>query len=340
MPSWHSVLQEISARGSNFDILRREYLRKLHRQTGRNIIVYYSGWLQKQNTPGVEVNDADKNGLMTAIHGLDRKKGLDLVLHTPGGQTAATESIVDYLHSMFGTNVRAIVPQLAMSAGTMIACSCREILMGAHSSLGPIDPQFGSIPAHGIIEEFQRACEEVKADPSRIPLWQPIIAKYSPTLIGQCEKAIKWSISMTKEWLLRGMLHGEADAVERADRILSELGSHAITLSHARHLSYTRCRDIGLRVSRLEADQRLQEAVLSVHHAAMHTLSSTGAFKIIENHKGVAYIQIAQPQIVMAGPAMQPSGTPPAGEAPAAPQPAKAAHPADQAAVPAEAIGG
>ena len=78
---------------------------------------------------------------MTVIHQLDRDKGLDLILHTPGGDTAATESIVDYLHNMFGNNIRAIVPQLAMSAGTMIACSCKEIIMGLQSSLGPIDPQ-------------------------------------------------------------------------------------------------------------------------------------------------------------------------------------------------------
>lgn len=32
---------------------------------------------------------------MTTIHGLDRTKGLDLVLHTPGGDLAATESLVE-----------------------------------------------------------------------------------------------------------------------------------------------------------------------------------------------------------------------------------------------------
>jgi ClpP class serine protease len=38
---------------------------------------------------------------------------------------AATESIVDYLRKMFGTNIRAIILQIAMSSGTMIACSCK-----------------------------------------------------------------------------------------------------------------------------------------------------------------------------------------------------------------------
>jgi ClpP class serine protease len=221
VPSWHSILEEIRKRGSIHDVIRREYLTKLHELTGRNIIVYYSGWLQKPGLAGGQVNDADKNGLMTVIHGLDRTKGLDLILHTPGGETAATESIVDYLHAMFGTNIRAIVPQLALSAGTMIACACKEILMGKHSSLGPIDPQLGGVPAHGIIEEFERAIKEIKADPARIPVWQPIIAKYPPTLIGECEKAMKWSQDMTRDWLLRGMLHGKEKLQQRRTRSLT-----------------------------------------------------------------------------------------------------------------------
>lgn len=152
MPNWNEILNEIEATGSTHAVVRRRYLRALHELTGRNAIVYYSGWLQKPNLPGVEINDADKNGFMSVIYQLDRDKGLDLVLHTPGGDTAATESLVDYLHLMF-TDIRAIVPQLALSAGTMVACACREI-MGKHSSLGPIDPQISGIPAHGILEEF------------------------------------------------------------------------------------------------------------------------------------------------------------------------------------------
>lgn len=132
--------------------------------------VYYSGWLQKQGISGLGINDNDKNGFMTTIHDLDRSKGLDLILHTPGGESAATESLVDYLRKMFGTDIRAIVPQLALSAGTMIACSCKSIVMGKQSSLGPIDPQLSGIPAHGIIEEFKQALEECKGNQIKIPL--------------------------------------------------------------------------------------------------------------------------------------------------------------------------
>jgi hypothetical protein len=240
---------------------------------------------------------------MTAIHKMDRSIGLDLVLHTPGGDTAATESLVDYLRSMFDTDIRAIVPQLAMSAGTMISCACKEIIMGQHSSLGPIDPQMGGLPAHGVCEEFERAREEIRKSPAAVPLWQPIIAKYSPAFVGECEKAIEWSNEMTKAWLISGMFKDDPVAVEKADRVLAEIADHALTKSHARHLSLARCREIGLQIIDLESDQELQEAVLSLHHACIHTLAGTNAGKIIENQNGVAYIEMLQP-VLMKTPTM------------------------------------
>jgi ATP-dependent protease ClpP protease subunit len=300
MPNWKEILDEINAAGSTHDVIRRKYLEKLHQVTGRNVIIYYSGWLQKPGLPGVEVNDNDKNGLMNTIYKMDISKGLDLILHTPGGDSAATESIVDYLHSVFGYNIRAFVPQLAMSAGTMIACACKEIIMGLHSSLGPVDPQIMGLPAHGVVEEFNRAIDEVKEDPSRIPIWQPIIAKYNPTFIGECEKAIAWSSEMVTAWLTEGMFSGQERPEERAGKAVKELTDHALTKSHARHLSYQKCKDIGLEVKLLEDTPDLQGAVLSVHHACIHTFSATGAYKIIENQSGQAFIQIIKQVVVQA----------------------------------------
>ena len=39
---------------------------------------------------------------------MDREKGLDLILHTPGGSTAAACSLVLYLREMFDRNIRTI----------------------------------------------------------------------------------------------------------------------------------------------------------------------------------------------------------------------------------------
>ncbi len=298
MANWDEVNNEIKKAGSTHDVVRRNYIRELHKLTGRNVIIYYSGWLQKPGMMGTELNDADKSGFMNVIHRLDPKAGLDLILHTPGGETAATESLVDYLRSVFGTNIRAIIPQLAMSAGTMIACACSEIIMGKQSSLGPIDPQFQGIPAHGVVEEFERAYQEIKADGAKAAVWQPIVNKYPPAFIGECEKAIQWSEEMVKDWLLTGMLASEEDAETVADNVVQELGNHALTKSHARHMSLEKCKTMGLKIVEMENNHDLQSAILSVHHSCVHTLSATAAYKLIENHNGTAFIQIAKQMVV------------------------------------------
>src|SRR5436189_109259 len=136
MPNWKDILTEITGlqaqcnavSRASVDHVRQKYLTLLHQKTGRNIITYYSGWLTKSDVV-CGISDEDKNGFMMAVHQLDRSKGLDLFLHTEGGGIHATQSIVHYLRQMFGHDIRAVVPQIAMSAGTMVACCCKSILM-------------------------------------------------------------------------------------------------------------------------------------------------------------------------------------------------------------------
>ena len=96
---------------------------------------------------------------------------------------------------------------------------------------------------------------------------------------------------MVCQWLTTGMLSDEDDPQTLAKEIIKELGDHALTKSHERHLSYDKCNSIGLKVEALENDSTLQDKVLSVHHACILTLDQTPAFKMIENHMGIAYIR-------------------------------------------------
>ncbi len=293
MPNSNEILNEIRAAGSTHDVIRRCYLQKLHQLTGRNIIAYYSGWLQRQEVRGtsVTITDSDMNGFMTVLHQLDRSIGLDLILHPPGGEISATESFVGYLRSMFGTNIRAFVPQLAMSAGTMIACACKEIYMGKHSYLGPIDPQIRGIPAHGILADFERAHSEVLQDRSKILVWQPILTKYQPGDFDQCHNAIDLTQQIVAEWLSTGMFKSSNanTAKQKSKNVVRRLSS-ADFKTHSRHLSVDKCKQIGLNIRYLEDDKDLQDAILSVHHAFIQTFGATTAVKIIENHNAKAHI--------------------------------------------------
>lgn len=299
MPGWKDVLAEIQ--GSKpvhpIDQTRRKYLKKLSDKTGRNVIAYYSAWLnQPKMHPSFVINDEDKNAFMSAVHQLDRTKGLDLILHTPGGDLAATESIVDYLRQMFGIDIRAIIPQVAMSAGTMIACSCKSIIMGKQSNLGPIDPQLGGIPANGVLAEFKEALKQVKKDPAAVHLWQTIIGKYHPTFLGSCENAIEWSKKIVTEWLKTAMFNGEPNASQKASKVVRSLSSSNVTFNHARHIHVDTLMSLGLKIEQMEHDQELQDLILTVHHTFMHTFGMTGVLKIVENHDGVAFVKAPQQQ--------------------------------------------
>lgn len=302
--NWNDLLGEARTLGGTHDIMRRRYLKELFELRGRNIIIYYSGWLQRPHLatePGVSISidDADKTGFMSAIKGMDRTKGLDLVLHTPGGDMAATESLVEYLRSMFGTNISAFIPQLAMSAGTMISCACQEIWMGKQSSLGPTDPQMGNLPVNGILEEFEQAAQEIAQDNARALVWQPILGKLHPSAINQCRNVQAWAQELTQRWLETGMFRDKDDASKAAGETVSLLTSSSQNRAHNRHLNVDTAIQYGLNIKRLEDDQALQDAVLTLHHACVFTLDATGAYKIIENHEGTAYIKV-QRQIAIA----------------------------------------
>ncbi len=296
MPGWQEIGEEIDKYGklhpgqNPIDPIRRKYIKKLSEKTNRNVICYYSGWLQKPGNEAVIINDKDKHSFMVTVHKLDRTKGLDLLLHTPGGDIAATESIIDYLHKMFDSDIRAIIPQISMSAGTMISLSCKEIMMGKQSNLGPIDPQIGGVACHAVLEEFYQAKKDITSNPDSRFLWQNIIGKYHPTFLGQCHKAIDWSKILVKEWLLKNNVKEEL-----ADKIIDEFSDHAEQKSHARHISIDKCKASGLSILDMESDEELQDLILSVHHSFVHTFNMTNAIKIVENHNGKAFIEQGPP---------------------------------------------
>lgn len=301
MPTWDKVLGEIQTKSfqcqyesaNAVNTVRQQYLKKLSEMRDRNIICYYSGFLSKQNIDGTEINDEDKNGFMLTINELDRKKGLDLIIHTPGGDVYATDSLLNYLHCMFDNDIVVIVPQIAMSAGTLIACSSKEIIMGKQSNLGPVDPQVYGIPALGVIKEFEQIIYEIKKDKSSESVWLKLLEKYSPSFIGECEMAV----NLMKKFLsyhLRNVMFKDADSSgnpEYIDSIVNFLTKSGNDNGHGVHIHIDDCISNGLKIKRLEDNQELQDLVLTIHHCYMHLLMNTPAFKIIENHNGKAMVK-------------------------------------------------
>lgn len=78
MPSFKEIEKENNPKNTII-----KYLKEYHEKTCRNVIVYSSSFLIKENEE-IYIDDFDKNGFMAMIKDLDKLKGLDLILHPPG----------------------------------------------------------------------------------------------------------------------------------------------------------------------------------------------------------------------------------------------------------------
>lgn len=311
MPTWGEILRELNnsrnpqGGGPDFDGVRRTYLSRLHRLTGRAVILYSTSFLESRPTPplDLQISLADIQGLMETVSNIT-ERNLDLILHSPGGSAEAAESIVAYLRGRFD-HIRVFVPLAAMSAATMIALSGNEIVMGQHSQLGPIDPQFiittpegpRSAPAKAILNQFELAKQQCR-DTSNLAAWMPILRSYAPGLLTQCEDSRNLAVTMVSSWLKNYMFAGDNDAEQKAAAIAAWFADYESFQSHGRRVGPDQVIQIGAKVVRLEDDPALQDAVLSVHHATMHTFARTPAVKIAENHHGRAWVKLSS-QVVM-----------------------------------------
>jgi len=307
MPTWGEILIEIKTPPSDPDVIRRKYLAALAKHTGRDTILYLTKWTDPAgvNPDVISITEEDIQGFMEVVHGL-KSEALDLIIHSPGGSPAATEAIVKYLRKKF-TDIRIIVPQGAMSAGTMLACAGNRIVMGKHSFLGPIDPQFilphaqgthRMVPAQAILDQFELAKKECK-DSQNLGSWLPILTQYGPGLLIECKNAIALSKTLVQDWLKKYMFHGTPRASYKATFVAKRLAAHQDHKSHSRHLDREDCRKMGLVIDNLETDQTLQDLVLSVFHASTITCNVTPLAKIIENHNGKAFIKLSGMQRMM-----------------------------------------
>ncbi len=313
MPTRGEIQEDILRRkAAGQDEVRRSFLKQLAELTGRDTVLYASAFTSvAPHVPplALSVSLDDVQGFMAALHGLKGDE-LDLILHSPGGSMEAADQIVQYLRSKY-RHIRAIVPQNAMSAATMIACACDVIVMGKHSAIGPIDPQVTfptpsgqfTVPAQAILDEFERAKQEVAADQATIPLWATKIQAYPHGFLTHCQTTLDLAREKVAAWLCEYMFQGEGDQEEKSRRVANWLGDAKEHKTHGRPINADQAEEHGLKIERLESNQDFQEAVLSVFHATMVTFQVTQCVRLVENHNGkgiyttiqVAAVPVAAP---------------------------------------------
>ena len=127
---------------------------------------------------------------------------ISIVLRTGGGSAETTERMVGVLRRHYKT-VNFIVPDFAMSAGTIFCMSGDRIYMDYSSSLGPIDPQVqlpdtaDLVPALGYLDKVDEITAKSSLAPGNVVLLKSIdLAK-----LALFEQARDLSIKLLTNWL-------------------------------------------------------------------------------------------------------------------------------------------
>jgi hypothetical protein len=138
----------------------------------------------------------------------DKKDKLTVLIETTGGFIEVAQRIADTFRKHYNA-VEFVVPNCAMSAGTVLAMSGDAIHMDYYAVLGPIDPQVQHpetkrwVPANGYLVQYKRLVD--KADKGKITTaeLQFLIEKFDPAELYRFEQEMELSVALLKEWLVK-----------------------------------------------------------------------------------------------------------------------------------------
>lgn len=120
-------------------------LRKISKITKRNVVMIKHTRQELFSQSMInEKTLRDLAGIMNKMEG----EPFDLILHTPGGDIFSSLAVSRFIKQYPG-QIRAIIPLYSMSGGSLLALSCKELIMAPNACLGPIDPQLGSFFKYG-----------------------------------------------------------------------------------------------------------------------------------------------------------------------------------------------
>ncbi len=122
---------------------RQDLIKRINAKEGTHLICYVGNL-------DAEIDRNDIIGFNEMLHNITENSPIDLLLNTCGGDVDACEKLVTLILSRVGSQeFRVIVPDLAKSAGTLMALAANKIIMSDTSELGMIDPQFLMKDARG-----------------------------------------------------------------------------------------------------------------------------------------------------------------------------------------------
>ncbi len=205
-----------------------------------------------------------------------------IILNTPGGSAETVEKLVEIVRYHY-REVLFIIPDEAMSAGTIFASSGDAIYMDYTSSLGPIDPQVNNgkdwVPALGYLDQVEKMIEK-SANGTLTDAELVILQNLDLAMLSRFEQAKNLTITLLKKWLVEYKFkdwrtHGtnpakigqqvtQEEKEQRAEEIAILLSDNKIWHSHGRKIGVKTIQNLlKLKIEDYSTDTEIRGKILS-----------------------------------------------------------------------------
>lgn len=264
-----SILSNIDDTIEGFIAFKIDELKNVHFPDS-DVIVYYGGiteWAKQIYQPVLEgIGRAAKR---------KQRSSLVIILSTGGGSVESVEKMVEITRHFY-QEVYFIVPNYAMSAGTIWCMSGDKIYMDYASSLGPIDPQVQSpdgkwVPALGYLDKVEEVIN--KSHTGQVTQAElMMLNNLDLAQLRRYEQARELSKDLLKKWLVEYKFRNwnvrettqapvtPEDKIARAEDIAVALSDNRRWHSHGRFIGINTLRnDLNLKIEDFTDNVQLTE---------------------------------------------------------------------------------
>ncbi len=273
------------------------HLKKLEEYFESDVIFYFG-----------EIHPSYEKFFRDFIENLKTEKSiqerLTVFLNTPGGSAETVEKMVEIIRFHY-KEVYFVVPDYAMSAGTIFCMSGDKIFMDYSSSLGPIDPQVFNgtsyVPALGYLDKVEELLEKARIGTlSGAELI--ILQNQDLAMLRSFEQAKNLTIALLEKWLVEykfkdwdnhrtdTQLLGQSvtldEKKERAKKIAKDLGGNKHWHSHGRMISAkTLQNELKLDIDDYSDNQELRDLIRSYNDLLNEFIAKNGFKVFLHNRK-------------------------------------------------------
>ena len=206
-----------------------------------------------------------------------QRNSLLVIIDTPGGIVEVAERMVSTLRHHY-QEVKFLIPDSAMSAGTVLVMSGDAIIMDHFSRLGPIDPQLyieGKPIVTSVLsylEQFERLVRKSQ-DGTITSAELVLLQKLDLADLRQFELVADLSVNLIREWLVQykfkdwsthsstGQTVTLEEKATRAEEIARALNDQERWGTHNRMIDRGILTELGLKIDDLESDQKLSALI-------------------------------------------------------------------------------